>query len=263
MHLRTYDVPRGVRLQPRARARVACRFALRRSSVSLWPAPRRAEPHEAVRAFGVMLGGLGVLAAPAGPERRRPGPLPRAPPRRRASSPGQGADPPWQHRERGETVLVHPAAGMEVTIFEPNPVIGLRNGRNFVLEGVGNGRTRLISRGRVPRGVVAGAYTALIEIPHFVMEGRMLLGIKERAERHGRVTAAAAACWRPPSRRLPRRVRGRARTRGVGRGPLRGRAIGSDDRDHDPRESAPSSTARGSTAATLCSRGRSTAAPTP
>jgi hypothetical protein len=46
-------------------------------------------------------------------------------------------------------------------------------------------RPRMAStaRGHARRGRLAGAYGLLIEIPHFVMERRMLLGIKERAER--------------------------------------------------------------------------------
>ena len=44
-------------------------------------------------------------------------------------------------------------------------------------------QTRLIARGGVPRGAAAASYAALMEVPHFVMERRMLLGIKERAER--------------------------------------------------------------------------------
>ncbi|MET0510811.1 MAG: hypothetical protein ABW135_03905 [Thermoleophilaceae bacterium] len=41
---------------------------------------------------------------------------------------------------------------------------------------------RLIARGSVPRGVAAVAYGIPIEIPHFVMERRMLIGIEQRAE---------------------------------------------------------------------------------
>jgi hypothetical protein len=35
----------------------------------------------------------------------------------------------------------------------------------------------------VPGTLLAGSYLLLLEFPHFVMERRMLLGIKERAER--------------------------------------------------------------------------------
>jgi hypothetical protein len=35
----------------------------------------------------------------------------------------------------------------------------------------------------VPRGWMATSYALLLEIPHFVMQRKMLLGIKQRAER--------------------------------------------------------------------------------
>ena len=97
----------------------------------------------------------------------------------------QNADrirPEWQHRELGETVRLHPAGGLRVSVFEPGRALGLEGWGTFVLEPVGAGRTRLIARGGVPRGVGAVAYGVLMEIPHFLMERRMLLGIKERAE---------------------------------------------------------------------------------
>ena len=53
----------------------------------------------------------------------------------------------------------------------------------FVVEPVDASSTRLISRSRVRRGLSALSYAALLEIPHFVMQRKMMLGIKERAER--------------------------------------------------------------------------------
>ena len=50
------------------------------------------------------------------------------------------------------------------------------------MEPLGRDRTRLIARGGVRRGIGAAAYGMLMEIPHFLMERRMLLGIKQRAE---------------------------------------------------------------------------------
>jgi hypothetical protein len=90
--------------------------------------------------------------------------------------------PGWQHREPGETVHLHPAGGLRVSVFEPRRALGLEGWGTFALEPVGAGRTRLIARGGAPRGVGAVAYGLLLEIPHFVMERRMLLGIKQRAE---------------------------------------------------------------------------------
>jgi hypothetical protein len=90
--------------------------------------------------------------------------------------------PEWQHRELGETVHLHPAGGLKVTVFEPGRALGLEGWGTFALEPLGSDRTRLIARGGVPRGVGAIAYGMLMEIPHFLMERRMLLGIKNRAQ---------------------------------------------------------------------------------
>jgi hypothetical protein len=92
--------------------------------------------------------------------------------------------PEWQHRELGETVHLHPAGGLRVSVFEPGRALGLEGWGTFALEPVGEGRTRLIARGGVARGVGAVSYALLMEIPHFLMERRMLLGIEERAEQH-------------------------------------------------------------------------------
>jgi hypothetical protein len=90
--------------------------------------------------------------------------------------------PEWQHRELGETVHLHPAGGLRVSVFEPGRALGLEGWGTFALERAGAGQTRLIARGGVPRGVSAAVYATLMEIPHFLMERRMLLGIKQRAE---------------------------------------------------------------------------------
>ena len=62
----------------------------------------------------------------------------------------------------------------------------------FALEPLDTGRSRLIARGGVRRGVAAAAYGLLMEIPHFLMERRMLLGIKQRAEANSRMPAPAS-----------------------------------------------------------------------
>ncbi len=92
--------------------------------------------------------------------------------------------PEWQHRVVGETVMLHPAIGLEVTRFEPGRALGLKDWGTWVLEPLAGGRTRPIVRGRRPRGLASTVYyVALIELPHFLMERRMLLGFKARAER--------------------------------------------------------------------------------
>jgi hypothetical protein len=94
--------------------------------------------------------------------------------------------PEWQHRELGEPVPLHPAApGLAVTMFEPGRLIGLEGWGVFLVEPRGEDESRVIIRGQVPRGLQSGFYRTLLEIPHTVMERKMLLGIKERAERDG------------------------------------------------------------------------------
>jgi hypothetical protein len=93
-----------------------------------------------------------------------------------------GVHPEWQERRVGETMFLHPAGGLEVTLFDPPRALGIRNWGNIVLVPQGSDRTRLIVRGRIPRGVLAAGYALLMEVPHFIMERKMLLGIKERAE---------------------------------------------------------------------------------
>jgi hypothetical protein len=94
--------------------------------------------------------------------------------------------PEWQQREVGETLYLHPASGLKVTIFESDRALGIENWGTFVLEPLDGGRTRLLVRSRSARGFPALLYVLFIEIPHFVMERKMLLGIKERAERAAR-----------------------------------------------------------------------------
>jgi hypothetical protein len=92
--------------------------------------------------------------------------------------------PEWQHREVGERVFLHPAFGLKVTSFEPGRAIVLEGWGPFVVEPIDEKSTRVIIRSRVPRRLgVLLYYLLTFEIPHFVMERRMLLGIKERAER--------------------------------------------------------------------------------
>jgi len=91
--------------------------------------------------------------------------------------------PEWQHRREGELVKLHPGGGLRLLRFKRNQALILENWGAFVLQPLEGGRTRLLVRGLTPRGLAAVAYGLLLEIPHFVMERRMLLGIKQRAQR--------------------------------------------------------------------------------
>ena len=91
--------------------------------------------------------------------------------------------PEWQSREPGDIVYLHPLNGLPVARFEPGRVLALEHWGAFVLEPHGPGCTRLIARGRIRHSLASLANALLMEIPHVVMERKMLLGIKERAER--------------------------------------------------------------------------------
>jgi hypothetical protein len=90
--------------------------------------------------------------------------------------------PEWQHREVGETVLLHPASGVKLARFEANRSYAFEGGWYFALAPAPGNRARLFARSRIPRGATSLMYSLFIELPHFVMERKMLLGIKHRAE---------------------------------------------------------------------------------
>ena len=110
--------------------------------------------------------------------------------------------PEWQQRSPGETVYLHPRKGLPITRFDPHRVLALENWGAFVLEPRGEDCTRLIARGRTSRGPASILNALLMEIPHFVMERKMLLEIKRRAEQSHTAVARRAAQARPAQRVL-------------------------------------------------------------
>ena len=103
--------------------------------------------------------------------------------------------PEWQTLRTGDLVRATqpdylggafgPNLGWRVTRIEPNRVIVLGGWGAFILEPA-NGSTRLIVRTRgagKPNVALAPFGLLVFEPAHFIMERRMLLGIKERAER--------------------------------------------------------------------------------
>jgi hypothetical protein len=98
--------------------------------------------------------------------------------------------PEWQQRAIGDRVpmgspgqqaLVGDATLTTIHVLEPERVIGDTPGR-FVLLPQGDSSTRLLLRESLNDPLRAGAMWVLWDPMHFVMEQRMLQGIKERAE---------------------------------------------------------------------------------
>ncbi len=96
--------------------------------------------------------------------------------------------PEWQHRVIGESLRLFPATGIKVAAFEPGRATILEGWGTFAIEPIDGHSTRVILRSRVLRRG-GGLYYRLFyhpliaEFPHFLIERRMLKGIKERTER--------------------------------------------------------------------------------
>ncbi|MGV3720137.1 MAG: hypothetical protein ACO1SX_04430 [Actinomycetota bacterium] len=98
--------------------------------------------------------------------------------------------PEWQSLKVGDSVRLHPQAPpLPVTYLEPGRALVLAGGWGFLLRELGPRATRLIARGwggGIPdfrNPVLHFLYwRVLFEPTHFVMERKMLLGIKQRAE---------------------------------------------------------------------------------
>jgi hypothetical protein len=101
--------------------------------------------------------------------------------------------PEWQERGVGEVVRLWPSAGLTLVRLDPGRALAMSGGWYFALEPTEGLGSRLIARWRHDPDRYRTAFALLIEFPHFLMERRMLLGIKERAERAAGQASATAA----------------------------------------------------------------------
>jgi hypothetical protein len=117
--------------------------------------------------------------------------------------------PGWQDLHAGDRVRLHPRVALEVKVIEPNRTLVLDRDWSFHLRPLDGGRrTRLIIRSRgyfenpAPDGegwvpFDLGPFGNLIywrgifEPAHFIMERKMMLAIKERAEKSAAEREAA------------------------------------------------------------------------
>jgi hypothetical protein len=111
----------------------------------------------------------------------------------------------WQTRRVGEVVpatppnwlgLVEQPLGWRVTRFEPGRVLFLENWGAFALVRIDPATTRLYIRTHGEAGRLASFWSAPLDVfvfvpAHFIMQRKMLLGIKERAERAAREQRSA------------------------------------------------------------------------
>ncbi|MBZ4420241.1 hypothetical protein [Myxococcus sp. RHSTA-1-4] len=116
--------------------------------------------------------------------------------------------PRFQDLKVGDIIPMSRWTGMQVAELVPARALVLRSvieeeappwgvsSWAFVLEPIGGRKTRLLVRGRSggdPRRWGMRALGQLIEFPHFVMERKMMLGLKKRAEKAAH--ALGAATW--------------------------------------------------------------------
>jgi hypothetical protein len=90
--------------------------------------------------------------------------------------------PEWQDVQPGDPIGMTPDFGTEVESVQPGHALVIKDWGAYIVEPAGDGRSRLIARAHVDPGLPSLAYALTIEVPHAVMERRMLLGIKQRAE---------------------------------------------------------------------------------
>jgi hypothetical protein len=98
--------------------------------------------------------------------------------------------PEWQDLKVGDEVWLHPKAPpLKVLAMEPGRAIVLENSWTFVLHPIDDHTTRLIIRGRGDfnpdlKNALLNfiLWRGVFEPAHFIMERKMMLGIKERAE---------------------------------------------------------------------------------
>ena len=90
--------------------------------------------------------------------------------------------PEWQDVEPGDALTLFPGVATRFSEVDPPHALVIEGWGAYVLEPDWDGGCRLIARSHVDREPRALAYYLGLELPHAVMERRMLLGIKERAE---------------------------------------------------------------------------------
>ena len=112
--------------------------------------------------------------------------------------------PEWQSLEVGDHVILHPKTPpLPVIALEPGRLLTLKGWGSFYLRQIDERTTRLVIRSRaVYEPDIKNFYLRCsigcryIEMVHFIMERKMLLGIKQRAE----ATASQTAATRPVRR---------------------------------------------------------------
>ncbi len=88
----------------------------------------------------------------------------------------------WQHREAGDELTIFEGYATPLLEVDPPHALVIANWGAYVVEPIDATSCRLVARSHAARSAAGLAYVLVIELPHAIMERRMLLGIKQRAE---------------------------------------------------------------------------------
>ena len=89
-----------------------------------------------------------------------------------------------QHLAVGDDLMMMPGVGTHIAEVRPGRSILIENWGAYVIEPVTHESCRLVARSHADRTPGTVAYILFMELPHAIMERKMLLGIKKRAEEH-------------------------------------------------------------------------------
>jgi hypothetical protein len=91
--------------------------------------------------------------------------------------------PEWQARKAGDGLEIFDGYITPLLEVDPPRAMVIENWGAYVIEPIDDSSCRLLARSRAERDATALPYVLGVELPHAIMERKMLLGIKERAER--------------------------------------------------------------------------------
>jgi hypothetical protein len=90
----------------------------------------------------------------------------------------------WQNRDAGDPLTLFEGYSTPLSHVDSPRALVIENWGAYVLEPIDSDSCRLLARSRAERSAIGIAYILGIELPHAIMERKMLLGIKHRAEQH-------------------------------------------------------------------------------
>ena len=97
----------------------------------------------------------------------------------------------WQDRQAGDGLVLFPGFAAPLLTVDPPRAMVIENWGAYVVEPIDSTNCRLLARSRADRNAMGIFYVLGVELPHAIMERRMLLGIKKRAERNSGGSASS------------------------------------------------------------------------